>query len=168
MDLKFCLILCLQIGVGAVFISSLAQSRLEAPQDPPSSQQDILAIALQPIVSFVILGSILIRMSHRFRFRVRLSMFALLDGLSIPLFLAGDRILALKPDQPNLLKWVRRESSQEDTERAVAASANETQREGQNHMEWLGLSAISDPVPEDFNTSEKVLKFKGVCIALLP
>ncbi|KAH9995232.1 Cation/H+ exchanger [Russula vinacea] len=40
------------IGVGAVFISTLAQN--------------LLAIALQPIVSFVILGSILTRMSPRF------------------------------------------------------------------------------------------------------
>jgi hypothetical protein len=67
MTLNFPLILCFQIGVGAVFISSFAQSRLEAPQNPPSSQQDILAIALQPIISFVILGSILIRMSLPFR-----------------------------------------------------------------------------------------------------
>jgi hypothetical protein len=91
-------------------------------------------------------------------------MIALLDGLSIPLFSAGDRILALKPHQPDLLKWVRRESSQEDTERAVA-SANDTQREGQNHMEWVGLSGLSDPVPEDVKASEKAPKFKGVCIS---
>ncbi len=67
---------CFQIGVGAVFISTLAQSRLEVPHDPPSSQQDILAIALQPIVSFVVLGSILTRMSPRFRFRGRFFIFA--------------------------------------------------------------------------------------------
>lgn len=56
-----------QIGVGAVFICTLAQTRIEAPRNPPSSQQDLLATALQPIVSFVVLGSILIRMSTRFR-----------------------------------------------------------------------------------------------------
>ena len=55
----------IQIGVGAVFISTLAQSNLDAPQNPPSSQQDLLATALQPIVSFVVLGSILTRMSAR-------------------------------------------------------------------------------------------------------
>jgi hypothetical protein len=65
-----------QIGVGAVFISVLAQSRLEAPHNPPSSQQDVLAIALQPIVSFVVLGSIVTRMSPRFRFRRGVLMFA--------------------------------------------------------------------------------------------
>ena len=94
-------------------------------------------------------------------------MFALLDGLSIPLFSAGDRILALKTDQPDLLKWVRRESSQEDTER-TAASANEIQREGQNDVEWLGLSTLSDPVPEDVKTSGKALKLREVCTAVLP
>jgi len=40
----------------------LAQTRLEAPRNPPLSQQDLLATALQPIVSFVVLGSILIRL----------------------------------------------------------------------------------------------------------
>jgi NhaP-type Na+/H+ or K+/H+ antiporter len=67
-----------QIGVGAIFIATLAQSRLDVPQDPPSSQQDILAIALQPIVSFVVLGSILTRMSNCFLLRERLFMFTLL------------------------------------------------------------------------------------------
>ena len=64
-----------QIGVGAVFICTLAQSRLEAPQNPPISQQDLLATALQPIVSFVVLGSILTRMSTCFYFGECLTMF---------------------------------------------------------------------------------------------
>ena len=50
-----------QIGVGAVFISTLAQSRLETPHNPPQTQEDLLAIALQPIIAFVVLGSILTR-----------------------------------------------------------------------------------------------------------
>jgi hypothetical protein len=49
------------MGVGALFISTLAISRLPHPQDPPASQMDLLALTLHPIVSFVILGSILIR-----------------------------------------------------------------------------------------------------------
>ncbi|KAF8492340.1 Cation/H+ exchanger [Russula emetica] len=107
------------IGVGAVFISVLAQSRLEAPHNPPSSQQDVLAIALQPIVSFVVLGSIV---TH---------------GLSIPFFSVGRRTLTLTRsimgDQPEWLNWVRRVPPQEDAERITAASVNETEREGQNH-----------------------------------
>ena len=63
-----CLIHFFQIGVGAVFISTLAQSRLAVPQNPPSSQQDILALALQPIVAFVVLGSIVTRLSPCFCF----------------------------------------------------------------------------------------------------
>ncbi|KAH9978796.1 Cation/H+ exchanger [Lactifluus volemus] len=51
------------IGVGAIFIVTLAQSRLEAPHNPPQSQQDLLATALQPIVAFIVLGSILTRSS---------------------------------------------------------------------------------------------------------
>ena len=55
-----------QIGVGAIFVCNLTQTRLEVPRNPPISQQDLLATALQPIVSFVVLGSILTRMSTRF------------------------------------------------------------------------------------------------------
>jgi len=48
------------MGVSAIFVSTLAQSRLAVPQTPPLSQQDLLATALQPIISFVVLGSIFI------------------------------------------------------------------------------------------------------------
>ena len=37
-------------------------SRLPEPQMPPRDQQELLAASLYPIVSFVVLGSILIRM----------------------------------------------------------------------------------------------------------
>jgi hypothetical protein len=39
----------------------MAQSRLKAPHDPPQTQEDVLATALQPLVAFVVLGSILTR-----------------------------------------------------------------------------------------------------------
>lgn len=50
-----------QMGVGAVFVSTLALSRLPIPQSPPQSQAEHLAATLQIIVSFVVLGSIFIR-----------------------------------------------------------------------------------------------------------
>ncbi|KAJ6571106.1 Sodium/hydrogen exchanger family-domain-containing protein [Mycena capillaripes] len=56
------------MGVGAVFVSTLALKRLPTPDDPPQNQQELLAAALQPIVAFVVLGSIVIH------------------GLSIPFF----------------------------------------------------------------------------------
>ncbi|PPQ68203.1 hypothetical protein CVT25_015035 [Psilocybe cyanescens] len=59
------------MGVGAVFISTLALHRLPAPADPPVTQQDYLGLALQPIVSFVVLSSVIIH------------------GLSIPFFNLG-------------------------------------------------------------------------------
>ncbi|KAJ6481499.1 Sodium/hydrogen exchanger family-domain-containing protein [Mycena vitilis] len=59
------------MGVGAVFVSTLALSRLPAPHDPPQNQQELLAATLQPIVAFVVLGSIVIH------------------GLSIPFFSLG-------------------------------------------------------------------------------
>lgn len=55
------LLLMFQMGVGAVFISTLAVSQLPVPHSPPENQQELLAATLQPIVSFVVLGSIIIR-----------------------------------------------------------------------------------------------------------
>jgi NhaP-type Na+/H+ or K+/H+ antiporter len=52
-----------QMGVGAVFVSTLALHRLPTPHDPPQNQQEILAASIQPIVAFVVLGSIVIRAS---------------------------------------------------------------------------------------------------------
>lgn len=49
------------MGVGAVFISTLALHKLPLPSNPPQSQQDILALAIPPIASFIILSSIIIR-----------------------------------------------------------------------------------------------------------
>ena len=75
------------MGVGAIFVSTLALHKLPSPKYPPETQQDYLALMLQPIVTFVVLGSIVIRasfpplksLSHRDR----------LDGLSIPFFTFG-------------------------------------------------------------------------------
>lgn len=49
------------MGVGAVFISTLALTRLPEPHSPPQNQEEYLAATLQTIVAFVVLGSILIR-----------------------------------------------------------------------------------------------------------
>jgi len=49
------------MGVGAVFISTLAILRLEEPQNPPQNQQQLLAATLQPIVAFVVVSSIVVR-----------------------------------------------------------------------------------------------------------
>ncbi|KAI0633861.1 Sodium/hydrogen exchanger family-domain-containing protein [Trametes polyzona] len=48
------------MGVGAIFISTLAVTELPAPQRPPQGQAELLAATLQTIVSFVVLGSIII------------------------------------------------------------------------------------------------------------
>ncbi|THU75412.1 hypothetical protein K435DRAFT_617285, partial [Dendrothele bispora CBS 962.96] len=56
------------MGVGAIFVSTLAATRLPEPKYPPETQTEIIASVLQPIVSFVVLGSIIIH------------------GLSIPFF----------------------------------------------------------------------------------
>jgi NhaP-type Na+/H+ or K+/H+ antiporter len=49
------------MGVGAVFISTLAKTQLPTPHNPPEDQVDVLAISIQPIVAFMVLCSIIIR-----------------------------------------------------------------------------------------------------------
>ena len=49
------------MGVGAVFISTLALHKLPEPREPPQTQQDYLALSLEPIVLFIVLTSIVIR-----------------------------------------------------------------------------------------------------------
>ena len=49
------------MGVSAVFVSTLARTRLPSPADPPANEQEMLAATIQTIVSFVVLGSIFIR-----------------------------------------------------------------------------------------------------------
>lgn len=49
------------MGVGAVFISTLALTELATPNDPPQNQEELLALYIQPVVAFVVLGSIIIR-----------------------------------------------------------------------------------------------------------
>ncbi|KAG8969192.1 hypothetical protein FRC03_004145 [Tulasnella sp. 419] len=62
------------IGVGAVFISTLASTVLPNPHSPPQNQVDILGHSIQPVVAFMVLVSIAIH------------------GLSIPFFSLGRRV----------------------------------------------------------------------------
>ncbi len=59
------------VGVGAVFISTLAVSAMQAPEQPPANQEQLVAASIQPIVAFMVLCSITIH------------------GLSIPFFTFG-------------------------------------------------------------------------------
>jgi len=62
------------MGVGAIFISTLAVHHLPHPSNPPQTQQDILTLSIHPIVSFVVLSSIIVH------------------GLSIPFFNLGQNV----------------------------------------------------------------------------
>lgn len=59
---------------GAIYISTLAAQQLPEPSYPPRSQHELLASTIQPIVSFMVLCSILVH------------------GLSIPFFSLGRRV----------------------------------------------------------------------------
>ncbi|OJT05088.1 hypothetical protein TRAPUB_4153 [Trametes pubescens] len=64
------------MGVGAIFVSTLAVTELPKPHSPPESQAELLSATLQTIVAFVVLGSIIIH------------------GLSIPFFSFGRNVRA--------------------------------------------------------------------------
>jgi len=86
------------MGVSAVFVSCVAVRWLPEPQNPPTSQKDILAMALAPVIGFSVFASILVRKSvkciiYRKSTFLFFSSRLTIDGLSIPLFLAGTRIL---------------------------------------------------------------------------
>jgi sodium/hydrogen antiporter len=62
------------MGVGAIFIATLAQTKLPPPVYPPTNQVELLAGSIKPIVSFLVLCSVIIH------------------GLSIPFFSLGRRV----------------------------------------------------------------------------
>ena len=82
------------MGVGAIFISTLAVHQLPTPLNPPQTQKDILALCIHPIVSFVVFTSIIVRTStvNRFYLSFNLCILLLLDGLSIPFFNLGKNV----------------------------------------------------------------------------
>ena len=80
------------MGVGAIFISTLAVHQLPTPSNPPQTQQDILTLSIQPIVSFVVLSSIIVRASAISNFFLTFNLHILLDGLSIPFFNLGQNV----------------------------------------------------------------------------
>jgi sodium/hydrogen antiporter len=73
------------MGVGAVFVSTLAVTRLSGTDGTPQNQEQLLAATLQPIVSFVVLGSIIIR-AFKSNFILHSELIDVADGLSIPFF----------------------------------------------------------------------------------
>ncbi|KAF9066958.1 Cation/H+ exchanger, partial [Rhodocollybia butyracea] len=62
------------MGVGAVYISTLALTELSTPHDPPQNQEELLALYIQPVVAFLVLGSIIIR--SYLRYLITLTWFA--------------------------------------------------------------------------------------------
>ncbi|KAJ3757982.1 Sodium/hydrogen exchanger family-domain-containing protein [Lentinula raphanica] len=124
------------MGVGAVFISTLALSELPTPHNPPQNQEELLALYIQPVVSFVVLGSIIIH------------------GLSIPFFSFGRRVhsrtLSLSATLtgtntlPDWIFWSRTTSVTAGV--TVAASSEQTDVE-RNLGTELDSSAVSSARP---------------------
>lgn len=78
------------IGIGAIFMSTLAAETLPSPQSPPANQAERLAATIQPVIAFMVLCSILIH------------------GLSIPFFSLGRRVTTVTRTwsrQPSFPDW---------------------------------------------------------------
>ncbi|KAI0779988.1 Sodium/hydrogen exchanger family-domain-containing protein [Fomes fomentarius] len=157
------------MGVGAIFISTLAVTELPKPQSPPQGQAELLAATLQTIVGFVVLGSIIIH------------------GLSIPFFSFSrnvrSRTVSLSrtwtsrsrnTNTPDWLLWVRRTPGEvtrpgtptHDLEQAEVASkelieprvlthddARRKDKE-EGHVPELGPAAMIDPNSASTGASE--------------
>ena len=101
------------MGVGALFIATLAVERLPTPTYPPESHLDILSLTIKPIVYFLIMCSILVH------------------GLSIPVFTNSKRLTrrinsisrtftsgSQNPLEPSWLSRVRRAGDSEEPSRS--------------------------------------------------
>ncbi|KAG8987730.1 hypothetical protein FRB90_003173, partial [Tulasnella sp. 427] len=112
------------MGVGAVFISTLASTKLPDPVSPPTSQIELLAGCVQPIVAFMVLCSIA---TH---------------GLSIPFFSLGRRVhsitysytwsrrQSIDPQHPEWANQVRRLPSRRED---IVINRDEKDARGEDH-----------------------------------
>ena len=73
-------------------MSTLALRQLPPPSNTPQTQQDILALSIHPIVSFVVLSSIIVRASTVNNTFLSFNSHILLDGLSIPFYNLGQNV----------------------------------------------------------------------------
>ena len=79
------------VGVGAIFIATLAAEKLPRPEEPPRGQADLLALAIEPVIAFIVMCSILIRKKLA-PLKEQNCLPFFLDGLSIPFFSLGRRV----------------------------------------------------------------------------
>jgi hypothetical protein len=121
------------MGVGAIFISSLALSKLPTPQDPPADQKELLAAVIPSIIPFVVLGSIIIRKDQLVYLQLlELISYSTPDGLSIPFLSVGKRVHS----------------------RSVSMTQTRTHRSANNQPDWITSvrrvaapgSLLSDPL----------------------
>ncbi|PIL33975.1 transporter [Ganoderma sinense ZZ0214-1] len=146
---------CGLMGVGAIFISTLAVTELPTPQSPPQGQAQALAATLQTIVSFVVLGSIIIH------------------GLSIPFFSFGrnvhSRTLSLSrtwtsrtTNAPDWLLWAR--STPGEVTRPASPARDEEGRDVEQGMQEVDPTNMAESVvksQEGVNVSANRDKDRG-------
>ncbi|KAF8582833.1 hypothetical protein K439DRAFT_1350331 [Ramaria rubella] len=119
------------IGVGAIFISTLAVEQLPRAQDPPQNQVELLAASIQPIVGFMVLCSVAVH------------------GLSIPFFSLGRRVHSVSRT------WSRHQSTDlvlgpewaTQTRRVVRAEDVVINRDGADAIEAMELGQSDKVAP---------------------
>ncbi|KZS90465.1 hypothetical protein SISNIDRAFT_488345 [Sistotremastrum niveocremeum HHB9708] len=99
------------MGVGAIYISTLAVTKLPQTESPPANQAQLLASVVQPIVSFVVLVSIIVH------------------GLSIPFFTLGKRVRTFSVTSSRM----SRANSNRDPEWLMSTRPASEIKQGLNH-----------------------------------
>lgn len=143
------------MGVGAIFVSTLALTRLPTPQSPPQNQAEHLAATLQTIVSFVVLGSIIIH------------------GLSIPFFSLGKNVRTRTVSitrtwtsrgtiAPDWLLGVRRLPMTKDTQAGMPMTAESRQAKTADHATRNVTEVQDDDGPHILFRSVSVHSFRSL------
>ncbi|KAF8558063.1 hypothetical protein OG21DRAFT_1595669 [Imleria badia] len=132
------------MGVSAVFVAALALTRLPVPENPPANQAQLLAAMIQPIVSFIVLGSIIVH------------------GLSIPFFNLGREVHSRTatltytwtrtrtgPPLPDWVFYARRPENNTGTPMAPGSDVDVERGEGTNGKD----NSVTEAGPDQTGSS---------------
>ncbi|OAV88514.1 hypothetical protein PTTG_02562 [Puccinia triticina 1-1 BBBD Race 1] len=123
------------IGVGAIFVSSVATSKLPTPQIPPQTSLDILALTAQSLIYLLVLFSVTIH------------------GLSIPLFVLARK---LRSSVPTMTRTLAQASGHELSWSHRPKRATKSHPENDPETPKSELEDLDQPLPigpsQDFTT----------------
>jgi hypothetical protein len=150
------------MGVSAVFVAALALTRLPVPENPPANQAQLLAAMIQPIVSFIVLGSIIVRKHYSCLSCGNRSVILFTDGLSIPFFNLGREVHSRTatltytwtrtrtgPPLPDWVFYARRPENNTGTPMAPGSDVDVERGEGTNGKD----NSVTEAGPDQTGSS---------------